>query len=247
VTGAVFTILWLALVLLVRMASILMRRQTTLLRERSEALAALVGQLERSSLESIETLNATVDAKDPYTAGHSQRVQRVALAIGHELRLPAEELHALGLAGLFHDIGKIAVPDAILTKPGRLTDEEFEQMKLHPTQGARIIGKLEQLRVTVPLIRHHHERWDGGGYPDGLAGGDIPELATVVALADAWDAMTTDRPYAAALSTEAALAEVRAGRETQFAPAAVDAFLAVARTRPAELGISRAERVGALA
>lgn len=118
---------------------------------------------------------------------------------------------------------------------------------LHPTQGARIVGKLEQLRVTVPLIRHHHERWDGRGYPDGLAGGEIPELATVVALADAWDAMTTDRPYAAALSTEVALAEVRAGRETQFAPTAVDAFLAVAHTGPEELGISRVERVGALA
>ncbi|HET7567227.1 MAG TPA: HD-GYP domain-containing protein [Gaiellaceae bacterium] len=223
--GVVFLALWGALALLVRGASRLLQRQ-------NEELRAYSASLEESALEAVETLNATVDAKDPYTAGHSQRVQRIALALGAELGLDAEKLDALRFAGLFHDIGKLGVPDAILTKPDRLTDDEYELIKRHPDDGARIVGRLHRLHDAVPAIRHHHERWDGRGYPGGLAGDEIPVEAAVVGLADAWDAMTTDRPYSPARPLEDAAEEIRRNRGTQFAPAVVDAFVRVLHRAP---------------
>jgi putative nucleotidyltransferase with HDIG domain len=234
--AAIFLALYLALTLLVRGASRTLRRQNEALRERSERLLESYRRLEESALEAVETLNATVDAKDPYTAGHSQRVQRVALAVGAELRLAPAALDALRFAGLFHDLGKLRVPDAILTKPEPLTPEEYDVIKRHPEDGAAIVGRLGRLREAVPLIRHHHERWDGGGYPDGLAGDEIPLEAAVVGLADAWDAMTSDRPYSRARSLEDAAEEIRAGRGTQFAPAVVDAFFAALRKDPTTFG-----------
>jgi putative nucleotidyltransferase with HDIG domain len=233
-TFAVFAILWALLALLVRGASSLLQRQNQQLRKRSKDLLEAYGKLEQSSLEAIESLNATVEAKDPYTAGHSLRVQRIAVAIGEELDLSKDRREPLRLGALFHDIGKLGVPDAVLTKPARLTKEEFELIKRHSDEGARIVGKFGPLRATVPLIRHHHERWDGRGYPDGLAGDEIPLEAAILALADAWDAMTTDRPYHHALTLEEAFAEVRDGRGTQFAPVVVDAFFAAHRRRPGE-------------
>jgi putative nucleotidyltransferase with HDIG domain len=236
--GAVFLLLWTLLVVLARSASSTLRRQTNTLRERSIALSESYQRLEESSLEAIETLNATVEAKDPYTAGHSLRVQRISLSIGRELGLTIKELDALRYGGLFHDIGKIAIPDALLTKPGRLTDDEYELMKTHSAEGARIVGKFSRLRDSVPIIRYHHERWDGRGYPDGLAGEDIPLPAAIAGLADAWDAMTIERPYQRALSTEEALEEVRSCRGTQFVPAVVDAFFEAVRKRPEDFGIA---------
>jgi putative nucleotidyltransferase with HDIG domain len=233
-TFVVFGLLWGLLVFLVRGASGLLRRQTDQLRKRSKDLMAAYARLEESSLEAIESLNATVEAKDPYTAGHSQRVQQIAVAIGEELGLASDRLDALRLGALFHDIGKLAVPDAVLTKPARLTEDEFDQIKKHSEDGARIVGKFGPLRETVPIIRHHHERWDGRGYPDKLATGEIPLEAAIVGLADAWDAMTTDRPYHRGLTLEEAFREVRDGRGTQFAPQVVDAFLAAQRRRPGE-------------
>jgi putative nucleotidyltransferase with HDIG domain len=227
VIGAVFLALCAALGLLARKASDTLRRQTRMLQERSAALAESYDALERNSVEAIEGLNATVEAKDPYTAGHSARVQRLALSLGNELGASKDELDALRLGGLFHDIGKIAIPDAILLKPGRLTAEEYERMKDHSAEGARIVGKLGTLRPIVPIIRHHHERWDGRGYPDGLAGDEIPLLAAIVGLADAWDAMTTERPYAPAMSPAEAIEEIRRGEGTQFAPVVVAAMLTV--------------------
>jgi putative nucleotidyltransferase with HDIG domain len=227
--AVVFLALYVALALLVRGASKLLRSQTERLRRRSRELLESYNRLEQSSLEAIETLNATVEAKDPYTAGHSQRVQQIALAVGAELGLPGDRVDALRYAGLFHDIGKLAVPDAILTKPSALDADEFEAIKRHPEDGAAIIGKLGRLRAAVPLVRHHHERWDGAGYPDRLAGDAVPLEAYVVGLADAWDAMTTDRPYQLALSWDEAAEEVRRGRGSQFAPEVVDAFFAVLR------------------
>jgi putative nucleotidyltransferase with HDIG domain len=229
--------LWAALALLVRSASSTLRRQTRELRERSRALLESYEKLEQRSLEAIESLNATVEAKDPDTAGHSLRVQRVALALGAELGLDAPRLDALRFGALFHDIGKISVPDGILVKPGKLDHQEYARMKTHSAEGARIVGKFGRLREAVPIIRHHHERWDGRGYPDGLAGPEIPLEAAIVGLADSWDAMTTDRPYHRALSADEALAEVRKGRGTQFAPEVVDAFFAVVALRPGELGL----------
>ena len=236
VAGVLLT-LWAALALLVRTASKTLRRQTRELRDRSRALMESYERLEESSLEAIESLNATVEAKDPDTAGHSLRVQRVALALGEELGLPAAQLDALRFGALFHDIGKIAVPDGILVKPGKLDYWEYAQMKTHSAEGARIVGKFGRLREAVPIIKHHHERWDGGGYPDCLGGESIPLEAAIVGLADAWDAMTTDRPYHRALHADEALAEVRAGRGAQFAPVVVDAFFSVVALRPAELGL----------
>jgi putative nucleotidyltransferase with HDIG domain len=229
---AVFAALYAALALLVRHASSTMQRQAITLHARSRELMDSYRRLEESSLEAIESLNATVDAKDPYTAGHSARVQRIALAVANELGLAQERLDAVRFGGLFHDIGKIAVPDSILTKPGRLDDEEFDVIRRHPADGATILSHFSRLREAVPLIRHHHERWDGDGYPDRLAGDAIPLEACVVGLADAWDAMTTDRPYRRAMSVEEAIAEVRRCRETQFAPAVVDAFFAAFRRQP---------------
>jgi putative nucleotidyltransferase with HDIG domain len=237
----VFLALWGALALLVRGASSMLRRQTRQLRARSRDLMDSYRRLEESSLEAIETLNATVEAKDPDTAGHSQRVQRVAVAIGEQLGLQADRLDALRFGALFHDIGKIAVPDAILVKPAKLDYWEYTRMKMHSAEGARIVGKLGRLRETVPIIRHHHERWDGNGYPDGLAAEDIPLEAAIVGLADSWDAMTTDRPYHRALTEDEALAEIYGGRGTQFSPVVVDAFLAAATTRPTELGLGPTE------
>ena len=129
------------------------------------------------------------------------------------------------------------MPDGILVKPAKLDYWEYAQMKTHSAEGARIVEKFGRLREAVPIIRHHHERWDGSGYPDGLAGDAIPLEAAIVGLADAWDAMTTDRPYHRALTENEALAEIRAGRGTQFSPVVVDAFFFAAALLPDELGL----------
>jgi putative nucleotidyltransferase with HDIG domain len=224
---AVFGALYAALALLVRGASRRMRQQTNALEARSAELQRSYALLEKSSLETIETLNATVEAKDPYTAGHSHRVRAVSLLVGRELGFSPDRLELLGLGALFHDVGKIGVPDAILTKPSKLTAAEFEIVKQHAVRGAEIVAHISSLKDAVPLIRHHHERWDGLGYPDGLSGNAIPLEASIVGLADAWDAMTTVRPYADALPPAVAVEQVRVGRGTQFRPDVVDAFLAV--------------------
>ena len=234
--ATVLAALWVALALLVRAASRTLRRQNEKLHARTLRLIESNRLLEESALEAVESLNATVDAKDPYTAGHSQRVQRIAVALGKELGLERGQLDVLRFAGLFHDIGKIGVPDAILTKPDRLTELEFEIVKRHPEDGARIVGRLHRLQVAVPAVLHHHERWDGRGYPDGLSGDRIPLEAAIVGLADAVDAMTTDRPYNSARSLEDATDEILRNRGTQFAPAVVDAFAALVERAPELFG-----------
>jgi putative nucleotidyltransferase with HDIG domain len=233
--GIVFGLLWLALALLVSGASALMRAQHEDLEARSHDLVDSARELEATLLETIETLNAAVEARDPYTAGHSQRVRRVSLAIGRELRLSARQLGALGTAALFHDIGKIGMPDSILTKPERLDPAEQRIMREHAARGAEIVSRITSLKDCVPAIRHHHERWDGLGYPDRLSGKEIPIEAAIIAIADAWDAMTTDRPYAAALDLDEAMLQIHAGKGNQFNPAVVDAFASVSRRRPAEI------------
>ena len=240
-SAALFALLWVLLMLLARNASGMLRRQTTALRERSAALSESYRMLEESSLEAIEGLNATVEAKDPYTAGHSLRVQRIAVSLAQELGVPPKDLDAVRHGGLFHDIGKITIPDVLLTKPAKLTEDEYELMKRHSSEGARIVSKFGRLRECVPIIRHHHERWDGAGYPERLAGEDIPFLATIVGFAEAWDAMTIERPYQRALRIEEALEEVREHRGTQFSPLVVDAFFAAVAKRPADFGVPDSE------
>ncbi len=234
--GGVFAALWAALALLVRGASRMLRRQNAKLRARTMLLVESNRLLEESALEAVESLNATVDAKDPYTAGHSLRVQRIAVALGKELGLDRERLDVLRFAGLFHDIGKIGVPDAILTKPDRLTKLEYEIVKRHPEDGARIVGRLHRLHAAVPAVLHHHERWDGDGYPHGLRAEGIPLEAAIVGLADAVDAMTTDRPYSCARTLDDATDEIVRNRGTQFAPAVVDAFVGLVERMPELFG-----------
>jgi diguanylate cyclase (GGDEF)-like protein/putative nucleotidyltransferase with HDIG domain len=180
--------------------------------------------LRERSTAAMESLSATVDARDSYTAGHSRRVQQLALAIGRELGLSQVELDLLGHAALFHDIGKLAIPDAILLKPASLTDDEWALMQRHADEGARIIDRLGFLNDAVPAIRHHHERFDGTGYPDGLCGEEIPLGARIIHVADALDSMLTTRIYRAARPAAEALAELRRAAGTQFCPRCVTAL-----------------------
>jgi putative nucleotidyltransferase with HDIG domain len=180
--------------------------------------------LRERSTAAMESLSATVDARDAYTAGHSRRVQQLALAIGRELGLSQAELDLLGHAALFHDIGKLAIPDAILLKPASLTTEEWALMKRHAEEGARIIDRLGFLGDAVPAIRHHHERFDGTGYPDELTGEEIPLGARIIHVADALDSMLTTRIYRAARPPVEALSELKRASGSQFCPRCVAAL-----------------------
>jgi putative nucleotidyltransferase with HDIG domain len=180
--------------------------------------------LKERSTAAMESLSATVDARDAYTAGHSRRVRQIALAIARELGLSQTELEIVGQAALFHDIGKLAVPDSILLKPGHLTDKEWMLMQRHAEEGASIINRLGFLTDAVPAIRHHHERFDGRGYPDELTGDDIPLGARIIHVADAFDSMLSTRVYRPARDTDDALREVRDNAGTQFCPRCVVAL-----------------------
>jgi putative two-component system response regulator len=157
----------------------------------------------------LKTLALMIEARDAYTQGHCERLARYATALGERLGLPQDDLVALTKGGYFHDIGKIAIPDSILLKPGRLTPEEFDRMKQHTVIGERLCGGLRTLHDVRPIVRHHHEHLDGSGYPDGLAGDDIPLLAQIISIVDVYDAITTDRPYRAARSQETAFTALR--------------------------------------
>src|SRR3954466_6718390 len=196
--------------------------------------------LRERSTAAMESLSATVDARDSYTAGHSRRVQQLALAIGRELGLSQVELDLLGHAALFHDIGKLAIPDAILLKPASLTPDEWSLMQRHAEEGARIIDRLGFLNDAVPAIRHHHERFDGTGYPDRLQGEDIPLGARIIHVADALDSMLTTRIYRAARPAAEALQELRRAAGTQFCPRCVTAL---ERILPLERLESESDRV----
>jgi putative nucleotidyltransferase with HDIG domain len=183
------------------------------------------------SQDVIRTLAQALEARDHYTQGHSSRVSDVAVALARELGLSREEQEVLLHGCLLHDIGKINVPDAILRKPAALTEEEFGQMKKHPSIGESICRPLVFARPFLDIIRHHHERWDGRGYPDGLAGEEISLHARIAAIADAWDAMTTDRPYRSALPHQVAFSRLEEGAGTQWDPELIRQFLRVMRRR----------------
>jgi putative two-component system response regulator len=170
-------------------------------------------------------LARAVEARDAYTIHHAERVGRYSQEIGSLLGYDAEDGEMLYQGGVLHDLGKIAIPDAILLKPGRLTPEEYAVMQRHSVEGERICLSLRSVAFYLPIIRHHHERVDGTGYPDHLRNGDIPIGARIVAASDAWDAMTSDRPYRAGLERDQALAELRAGSGTQWDPSVVGALL----------------------
>jgi HD-GYP domain-containing protein (c-di-GMP phosphodiesterase class II) len=172
----------------------------------------------------VESLVGALTAKDPAIEGHLRSVSRLSGLIGREMRLSEEELRKLAIGGLLHDVGKIGIPDLVLHKPLRLTEEEYETIKRHPTLGVGIISPVEELAPVLPIINHHHERFDGKGYPDGLRGEEIPSLARIVAVADAFDSMICDRPYGYGISREAALEEIEDNAGTQFDPRVVRAL-----------------------
>jgi len=200
----------------------------------AEDVRALYRQLQRACYQSLLALANALEAKDPYTRGHSERVgaraRRMALLLG----LSPADAHTVGQAGLLHDIGKIGVPEAVLAKRGPLDAEEWAMMRRHPVIGAQIVAPFEFFASGAVAIRHHHERIDGSGYPDGLAGDRIPRAARIVAVADVYDALTSDRSYRAALPPEHALAVMRAHAGRTLDPDAVEALRVVlGRDEPA--------------
>ncbi len=175
--------------------------------------------------ELISAFANALDAKSPWTKGHSQRVTTYALMIAEKLHLSEEDTETLRIASLLHDVGKIGTGDVILDKPGPLTDEEQNLIKLHPLTAAEILGPIKQLQHVMPIIKYHHERMDGKGYPEGLSGDKIPFLAKILCLADSFDAMTETRPYMPGMSMGEALDMIKQKAGTQFDAAVVDAFL----------------------
>jgi len=176
-------------------------------------------------LNSVRMLAAAIDAKDPYTRGHSERVARYSIAIGKNLQLPQREMLNLRISALLHDVGKIGIDDRILRKPGALSDEEFEIMKGHPAKGAAIMSGVAQLIDIIPGMKYHHEKWSGGGYPEGLEGEQIPMQARIVAIADTFDAMTTNRPYQKAMEIGYVVEKIKSFGGTRFDPRVVEAFV----------------------
>ncbi len=201
-----------------------LRAAAETIRSQNASLEQANRLLKERSTAAMESLSATVDARDAYTAGHSRRVQQLALAVGREMGFSQAELDLLGHAALFHDIGKLAIPDAVLLKASTLTTDEWSLMQRHADEGARIIDRLGFLNDAVPAIRHHHERFDGRGYPDGLVGEEIPLGARIIHVADALDSMVTTRIYRAARPVDDAVEELRRGAGTQFCPRCVAAL-----------------------
>ena len=188
------------------------------IRRINQELSDTYEKLEKAYLESIQTLRYTVEAKDPYTRGHSDRVSEYSVLIGEKLGLSEDELKTLRVGGLFHDIGKIGIPDSILLKQSKLTDDEYSEIKNHPSIGAHILCNAEVFREIIPIVKHHHERYDGRGYPGQLKGEDIPYLARIAAVADAFDAMTSKRTYRDSLPIDIVRDEIEKNLGTQFDP-----------------------------
>ncbi len=187
----------------------------------------LYAQMRKAYLSTIQAMVAAIEARDPYTAGHSRRVARYTVATARTLRLPEDQTERLEYAAWLHDVGKLAVPDHILQKRGALTAEEWERMKKHPETGANILKQIKLLGRDVDVILHHHEKWNGGGYPDYMQGTDIPLGARLIAIADAYEAMTSARPYRSrTLTRDEALAEIARCAGTQFDPELAKAFAA---------------------
>ena len=177
-------------------------------------------------LETIRTLAAAIDAKDPYTKGHSERVSAYSMAIARHLEFGFDDVFHVRIAAILHDVGKLGIEDGILNKPGGLTDEEYEIMRRHPVIGAQIMAPISKLKTIIPGIRNHHETWDGKGYPDKLEGEQIPMVARIIGVADTFDAMTTNRPYQKSMSLEYVVDKMKSMAGTRFDPVVVNAFTA---------------------
>ena len=208
----------------------------------NEELAETNQKLEKAYMESIETLRYTVEAKDPYTKGHSDRVAAYSVLIGKKMGLSEDEQKTLMVGGLFHDIGKIGVPDTILRKPDRLTDDEYSEIKNHPSIGAHILAPATIFKEIIPIVKHHHEKYDGKGYPSQLKGENIPLFARIAAIADTFDAMTSKRTYRDELPLETVIAEIERCKGTQFDPEVADIFLNILRNEYNEIEEIRVSR-----
>lgn len=198
-------------------------------------LSNMYDKLEQAYLESIETLRYTVEAKDTYTIGHSNRVSAYSVLIGNHLGLSKEDLRNLDIGGLFHDIGKIGVPDTILRKEIRLTDHEYLEVKNHPSIGAHILSGATVFKDIIPIVKYHHEKYDGSGYPNQLKGNDIPYLARITSIADAFDAMTSKRKYRDSLPINTVINEFECNKGTQFDPNITDTFLDILKNYYTEI------------
>ena len=199
--------------------------QMNVIKDMNNKLQDTYEQLERAYMESIQTLRYTVEAKDSYTRGHSDRVSEFSVLIGKYLGLSEDEIKTLRIGGLFHDIGKIGVPDSILLKDGKLTDDEYSEIKNHPTIGAHILSTATIFQNIIPIVKHHHEKYDGFGYPGKLKGEEIPYFARIAAVADTFDAMTSKRTYRDALPLDVVISEITRCKGTQFDPKIADVFL----------------------
>ena len=184
-------------------------------------------KLEKAYLEMVETLRFAVEAKDTYTRGHSDRVSEYSVLIGQKLGLTEDQIKTLRIGGLFHDIGKIGIPDSILLKPSKLSDDEYSQIKNHPAIGAHILGSADIFKDIIPIVKHHHEKYDGTGYPGMLKGEEIPYLARIAAVADTFDAMTSRRSYRGPIDIEHVKDEIKRCEGTQFDPQVAEAFLEI--------------------
>jgi HD-GYP domain-containing protein (c-di-GMP phosphodiesterase class II) len=213
----------------IRELSILVERNLT--RRRLET-ARLHERGAQVLFDAIKALASAVDAKDPYTARHSLRVTRLALLLADAIRLSTEERYVLELSAWMHDVGKIGVPDSILTKPFPLTEDEFGVMKAHPVKGGEIVGEIEDLSMVADVIRHHHERMDGSGYPDGLRGEAIPLASRIILIADAFEALVADRRYRKSVGRDVAIRELQEHCGTQFDPELVRAFISMLTAHP---------------
>lgn len=182
-------------------------------------------QLEQAYMESIQTVRYTVEAKDTYTRGHSDRVSEYSVLIGKKLGLSEEDIRRLQIGGLFHDVGKIGVPDNILQKNGKLSDDEYSEIKNHPSIGAHILSTASIFQDILPIVKYHHERYDGNGYPERLQGENIPYLARITAISDTFDAMTSKRVYRDAIPLDRVIEEFKRCKGTQFDPELADLFV----------------------
>ena len=187
----------------------------------------LAARLEVHYTETIEALVSALEARDPYTQAHAGRIRDTAVALSVAMQVPTEERRAVRLGSILHDVGKIGVADSILLKSGSLTEDEWAIMRTHPEIGEKMLQSIDFLAPALPIVRHHHERWDGTGYPDKLAGEEIPIGARIVAVCDSFDAMTSDRPYRAAMSVDEACEELQRHAGTQFDPKCVDLLVQI--------------------
>ncbi|NPA39623.1 MAG: GAF domain-containing protein [Thermodesulfobacteria bacterium] len=194
--------------------------------------ARLYNELKETFFNVVFALADTIEKRDPYTGGHTRRVMTYSVAIGEEMGLPKDQLELLKLSAILHDIGKIGIKDDVLLKQSRLTKEEYELIKKHTIFGEEILKHIKQMKEVIPGVKYHHERPDGKGYPEGLKGDQIPLIARIIAVADTFDAMVTDRPYRKGLSFETAIEELKRCSGTQFDPKAVEAFIKVFKKRP---------------